>query len=132
MKAKDIIITIVLLVLVFTLASVCYSLGYRNGALRDFEMHRARGRLAADLLIYEEAQRGDLQAVRDHLGIVILGQTRTYEQAYGVPKGTDSFAQKFLAAQAIASRTESNLVPITAILTNFPHTPDAKVTVNGR
>ena len=63
--------------------------------------------------------------------MLILGQTRIYEQQYGVPTGTNSFAQKFATAQGIASQIESNLVPVSSILTNFPHTPDAKVTFGG-
>ena len=60
--------------------------------------------------------------------MVILGQTRVYEQQYGVPSGTNSFAQKFARAQIIASQVESNLVPVSSILTNIPQTPDAKIT----
>ena len=115
---KNIAIIVLLLALVltvFALASACYSLGYRNGVLRDFEAREARGRLGINLTIYKEAEHGDIQAVQLHLGMVILGQTRIYEQQYGVPTGTNSFAQKFAAAQAIASQVESNLVPVSSI-----------------
>jgi len=122
---------IAIIVLSLALAVVSYLLGYSNVALRDFEMREARGRLGINLRIYEEAQHGDFRAVQDHLGMLILGQTRIYEQQYGVPTGTDSFAQKFTAAQAIATQVESNLVLVSSILTNFPHTPDAKVTFGG-
>ncbi len=128
MKAKRIITIVLFLALLLAVASACYSLGYRSRALRDFEMGEARGRLGINLQIYEEAQRGDLQAVRGHLGLVILGQTRVYEQTYGAPIGADPFAQKFARAQDIASQIESNLVPVSSILTNPPPSPDAKVT----
>ena len=118
---------IVIIVLLLALAVVSYN----NFARRNFEMREARGRLGLNLQIYEEAQRGDLQAVQSHLGMLILGQTRTYQQQYGVPTGTDSFAQKFAVAQAIGTQVESNLVPMSSILTNLPHTSDAKITIGG-
>jgi hypothetical protein len=82
----------------------------RNVALRDSDMREAQGRVRLDLRIYEDAQHGDLRAVQDHLGMLILGQVRDYEQQYGVPLGTNSFAQKFATVQAIAKQVESNLV----------------------
>jgi hypothetical protein len=106
---------IVIIVLSLALAFVSYLLGYSNVTLRDFEAREARGRLGINLTIYKEAEHGDIQAVQQHLGMVILGQTRIYEQQYGVPTGTNSFAQKFAAAQAIASQVESNLVPVSSI-----------------
>lgn len=101
---------IAIIVLLLAVAALSYLLGYSNVTLRDFEMRQARGRLGINLRIYEEAQHGDLQAVQSHLGMIILGQTRIYEQQYGVPTGTDLFAQKFAAAQAIAAQVESRLV----------------------
>ena len=122
---------IVIIVLSLALAVVSYLLGWRNVSLRDFEAREARGRLGLDLVIYQELERGEFQRAKEHLGMVILGQTRIYELQYGLPTGTNSFAQKFATAQAIASQVERNLVPVSSILTNFPHTPDAKVTVGG-
>jgi hypothetical protein len=129
MKAKDIIVIMLLLALVFALGSACYNLGYRNGALRQIQTSEAKGRLGINLAIYKEAQNGDLQAVQQHLGMVILGQTRIYEQEFGVPTSTDSFAQKFVTAQTIAAQIESQLIPVSSILTNFQHRPDAKVPI---
>jgi len=106
---------IVIIVLSLALAFVSYLLGYSNVTLRDFEAREARGRLGINLTIYKEAEHGDIQAVQRHLGMVILGQTRIYEQQYGVPTGTNSFTQKFAAAQAISSQVESNLVPVNSI-----------------
>jgi hypothetical protein len=122
---------IVIIVLSLILAVVSYFLGYSNNTLRDFEMREAQGRLGLNLSIYNDMERGDFQKVKEHLGMVILGQTRIYEQQYGVPVGTNFFAQKFLAAQAIASQIESNLVPVNSILTNFPHSSGLKVTAGG-
>ena len=119
---------IAIIVLSLALAVVSYLLGWSNVSLRDFEASEARGRLGINLAIYKEMERGDFQRAKENFGMVILGQTRIYEQQYGVPTGTNSFAQKFAAAQAIASQVESNLVPLNSILTNFPHTPDAKIT----
>jgi len=120
---------IVVIVLSLALAVVSYLLGWSNGSLRDFEAREARGRLGMNLGIYQAMERGDFQRAKENMGIVILGQTRTYEQQYGVPTGTNSFAQKFEAAQAIASKVESSLVPLSSIITNVPHTPDFKITV---
>ena len=106
---------IVIIVLSLALAFVSYLLGYSNVTLRDFEAREARGRLGINLTIYKEAEHGDIQAVQRHLGMVILGQTRIYEQQYGVPTGTNSFTQKFAAVQAISSQVESNLVPVNSI-----------------
>jgi hypothetical protein len=122
---------IVIIVLSLALAVVSYLLGYSNVTLRDFEMREAQGRLGIDLNIYTEAAHGDFQAVQRHLGMVILGQTRIYEQMYGVPTGTNSFSEKFATAQAIASQVESNLVPVSSLFTNLPHKPDLKVTIGG-
>jgi hypothetical protein len=118
---------IVIIILSLVIAVVSYLLGWSNNSLRDFEASEARGRLGINLAIYQEMESGDLQRAKEHLGMVILGQTRIYEQQYGVPTGTNSFAQKFAAAQIIASQVESNLVSVSSILTNFPHTSDAKI-----
>ena len=123
---------IAIIIVSLTLAVVSYLLGWSNNTLRDVYAREARARLSINLRIYREAQRGDLQAVRRHLGMVVLGQTRVYEEQYGVPTGTDWFAQRFATAQTIASQIESNLVPVGALLTNVPHTPDAKITFEKR
>jgi hypothetical protein len=127
-KAKDIVIIVLLL----ALAVLSYVLGYRSGLLRDAQIRQARGRLNWNLTLYEKAERGDLRALTNHLGMIILGQTREFEKEFGVPTGTNYFVERFSKPQGIAARVESTLVPIGSILTNFPHTPDAKVTVEGR
>jgi hypothetical protein len=119
---------IAIIVLSLALAVASYLLGWSNVSLRDVEARDARGRLGFNLAIYQELERGDFQRAKEHLGMLLLGQTRVYEHQFGVPTGTNFFVQKFAAAQAIASQVESNLVPVSSILTNFPHTPDAKIT----
>lgn len=120
---------IVIIVLSLVLAVVSYLLGWSNVSVRDLMASEAKGRLGINLVIYQELERGQFQRAKEHLGMLILGQTRIYEQQYGVPTGTDSFTQKFATAQVIASQIESNLVPVSSILTNLPHTPDAKITI---
>ena len=119
---------IVVIVLSLVLAVACYLLGWSNVSIRDLQAREARGRLGLDLAIYQQLERGEFQRAKANLGLVILGQTRVYEQQYGVPTGTNWFAEKFAQAQTIASRVETNLVPVSSILTNLPHTPDAKIT----
>jgi hypothetical protein len=124
---KNVAITVLSLALVV----VSFYFGYSNNALRSFEMREAQSRMGLNLSIYNDAERGDFQRVKEHLGMVILGQIRIYKQKYGVPTGTNSFAQKFAAAQAIASQVESNLVPVSSIFTNFPHAPNLEITIDG-
>lgn len=111
---------IVIIVLSLALAVVSYLLGWSNVSVRDLSAREARGRLGLDLVIYQELERGEFQRAKQHLGMVILGQTLIYEQQYDVPTGTNSFAQKFATAQTIASQIESNLVPISSITNLLP------------
>ncbi len=106
MKAKDIIIIVLLL----ALAVVSYALGYRNGKFRDIERREAAARLSTSLLLYAVAEKGDMGKLRSDLGIVVLGQTRTFEERYGVPHSDDWFAERFAHAQTIATQIESRLV----------------------
>ena len=110
---------IAVIVLSLALAVVSYMLGWSNVSLLDHEAREARGRLGLNLTIYREMEHGDFQEAKEHLGMVILGQTRLYEHEFGVPTGTNVFVQKFATAQIIASNIESILVPISSI-TNHP------------
>jgi len=120
---------IVIIVLALALAVASYMLGWSNVSLRDHEAREAQGRVALSLAIYQEMERGDFERAKGHMGMVVLGETRHYEYEFGVPTGTNFFVQKFATAQAIASQIESTLVPLSSILTNVPHTPDAKITI---
>jgi hypothetical protein len=125
METKAMKNNIVVIVLSLALAGASYLLGFSNVTLRDFEMREARGRLGINLLIYEDAERGDLTEVKSRLGMVILGQTRIYEQQFGAPIGTDAFAQKFAMAQLISAQVANKLVSVKSIL------PGIKVTFSG-
>ena len=103
---------IVVIVLSLALAVACYFLGWSNVSIRDHQAREARGRLGLDLGIYQELERGEVQRAKADLGLIILAQTRVYEEQYGVPTGTNWFAEKFAKAQTIASQVESNVVPI--------------------
>jgi len=125
MKAKDIVIIALLL----AVAGLCYFLGYRTGAQRETQKSELRFLISLHNGLYRAAQRGDFQKIQSTLGIVLLGETRSYEHQFGVETGTNGFARRFAEAQTIARQVESQLVPASSILTNFSHTPDAKVTV---
>ena len=119
---------IVTIVLSLALAVVSYLLGWSNVSIRDLEAREARGRLGISLAIYQEMERGEIERAKETVGLVVLAETRMYEHQYGAPTGTNSFAQKFAAAQVIASQVEGKLVPISSIVTNLPHMKDVKVT----
>ena len=111
------------------LAVASYMLGWSNVSLRDHEAREAQGRLALNLGIYQLMERGDFQRAKEDMGMVILGQTRLYEDEFGVPTGTNVFAQKFATAQVIASQIESILVPISSITNHLP--PNMKLQTEG-
>ena len=121
MKFKDTVIV----VLAFALAVVSYLLGYRSGQLRDFELRAARARLNAHLILYDKAQRGDLQQVRSDLGLMLSGMTQTFAREFGAPEGTNAFAQRFARAQAISEQVEKTLVPASSIISEL-NKPDKK------
>ena len=120
---------IVIIVLALALAVASYMLGWSNVSLRDHETREAQGRIALSLAIYQEMERGDFERAKVHMGMVVLGETRYYEHEFGVPTGSNFFVQKFATAQAVASKIESTLVPVSSVLTNVLHTPDAKITI---
>jgi hypothetical protein len=111
---------VVVIVLSLVLAVASYMLGWNNVSLREHEAREAQGRLGLNLSIYRDLERGDFQRAKEHMGMVILGQTRLYEHEFGVPTGTNVFAQKFATAQLIASQIESTLVPISSITNHLP------------
>jgi hypothetical protein len=111
---------IVVIVLSLALAVGSYLLGWSNVSLRDSLASQASGRLGLNVAIYQEMESGDFQVAKEHLGMIILGETRIYEQQYGAPTGTNWFAMKFANEQAIASQVESKLVPISSITNHLP------------
>jgi|ERR1035437_6778633 hypothetical protein len=120
---------IAIIILSLALAVVCYFLGYRTGAQRETLRGDARFLISVHDALYHSAESGDLQKIQSTLGMVLLGEVRTYRHQFGDDSGTNGFAKRFADAKVIADRVESQLVPISSILTNLPHTPDAKVTV---
>jgi hypothetical protein len=122
---------ITIIVLSLLLAASTYYLGYMTGARREVLRSDARFRIVVHDALYHSAERGDLQKIQSTLGMVLLGEVRAYEYEFGDETGTNSFAKHYVDAKAIADKEESQLVPISSILTNFPHTPDAKITVGG-
>ena len=125
MKTKDIIIIVLLL----SVAGLCYLVGYRTGAQRETQKGDLRFLISVHNGLYQAAERGDLQKIQSDLGIVILGEVRTYENRFGADTAANGFARRFAEAQTIAQQVESRLVPVSSILTNLPHTSNATVTV---
>ena len=125
MKAKDIVIIALLL----ALAVVSYFLGCWTGAQRETSKGDARFLISVHQALYHSAESGDLQKIQSTLGMVLLGEVRTYQQHFGNETGTNGFAKRFTDAKSIADRVQSQLVPVSSILTNLPHTPDVKITV---
>ncbi len=125
MKVKDFVIIGLLLVL----AVVSYFLGYRTGAHREALRGDARFRVALLAATYHSAESGNFQKVKSNLGMALLIEVRSYQHQFGEETGTNNFAKRFAEAKSIADRVESQLVPISSILTNVPHSPDVKITV---
>ena len=125
MKTKDVIIIALLL----AIAVLAYTVGFRDGQRKNDELRSARARLGLNLNLYRTAQSGDLAKVVSDLGVVILAQTRTFEREFDDPTSSNAFGSGFTNAQAIAAQVERRMVPMSSLLTNFPHSPDAKVTV---
>jgi len=125
MKAKDIIIIALLL----TLAVVGYFLGFQRGSRLETLKGEARFRISVHQALYHSAESGDLQKIQSTLGMILLGEVRRYQHQFGDETSTNSFGKRFADAKLIADRVESQLVPVSVILTNFPHTPDAKITI---
>ena len=114
MKAKDIIIILLLL----AVAVLCYAVGYRTGAQRTDQRKEAEFRLIMDKAMYEALSRGDLRKVHSSFSMFLLGDVRDYERRFGAPSGTNRLARDFAVAQVIAREIESQLVPISSIATN--------------
>jgi hypothetical protein len=119
---------ITIIVLALLLAASTYYLGYMTGTRREVLKSDARFRISVHDALYHSAESGDLQKIHSTLGMVLLGEVRTYQYEFGDETGTNYFAKRYEDAKAIADRVESTLVTISSILTNVPHTPDAKIT----
>jgi len=120
------------LILVVSAVIACalsYAVGYHAGAMRLALKGQLEGDLMIALRTYQAAQATNWTKVQSTLATQVLALTRHYEQTYGVPTGTNRFAQHFPEAKAVADQIERQMVPLSSVLTNVPHTADAKVTV---
>jgi hypothetical protein len=126
MKSKNTVIVALLLTI------IC--LGFWIRAERQTLKDELRFQIALNDALCRLTEKGDfqkidLQNIRPDLRMELLGAVRLYERQFGDETGTNSFARHFADAKAIANQEESQLVPISSILTNLPHTPDAKITL---
>jgi hypothetical protein len=110
MKAKDVIIIILLLVITLLGSQICIQ--------RASQQKEAKFRLMSDKAMYEAAKQGDLKKIQSTFSIFLLSDVRDYERQFGVPNGTNHFTHDFAEAQIMASNIESKLVPISSIATN--------------
>ena len=122
MRLKNILVVVLLVVLTV----LSWYLWIRNAELRDQQVKHAEFDLNLNVSLYLTLKAGGVDKVQRSPGSTILGQTRDFERAYGVPAGTNSSAKQFARAQAIAAQVETNLVPITSIF------PDSKSSVSER
>jgi len=120
---------ITIIILALLLASSTYYLGYMTGARREVLRSNARFLISVHDAMYHSAEQGDVRKIQDNLGMVLLGEVRAYQYEFGDETGTNSFAKRYQDAKTIADRVQSTLVPLSSIITNLPHTPDAKVTI---
>jgi hypothetical protein len=131
MKGKD---TLFLCAL-FLVAVTFYLLGVRNGYRHRTNMmdaqqqlSEAQFRLMMCVKIESLWENADLQRARSDLGMLILMQTREYEQRFGPPSKADRFAQSFDQARLIADQVEAGLVPLESIGKQFGSNVTIRVT----
>ena len=124
MKLKDIVIVALLLMI------ICLSFWIR--AERQTLKDELRFQIALNDALCNLTEKELLQKIQPDLRMELLGAVRLYERQFGDETGTNSFARHFVDAKIIADKEQSQLVPISSILTNLPHTPDAKITLEGK
>ena len=114
------------LVLAALACVVIYQLGYRKAVQDDIVRGDAQFKIAVLHGLYRSAQSGDLQQVQSNAGIFLLGEVRAYEYRFGPVTGTNNFATRFHEAKQIADRVERQLIPLSSVFTNVPHSPNLK------
>ena len=124
MKA-NVILTIVILLAV---VAVSYEIGRRKGVQTAIVKGDAQFRIAVFHGLYLTAQRGDLASVQSNLASFLLGEVRAYQYRFGQETGTN-FGERFAEAKQIADRVERQLIPLSSVLTNVPHSPNVKITI---
>ena len=107
----------------------CWWFGYRAGTKESPAKKDKEGQLTLMYHTYRMVEITNWSKVHTAVGMQLLGLTRDYERRFGVPTGTNSFAQRFPQIQASATQFQSQLVPLSAAFTNLPLAPDFKVGV---
>ena len=120
-------------IIVVTLAIIaccfCYWLGFRTGAKESPLKGDREGHLFMALRMYQAMERTNYAKVQSTLAGQVFALTRDYERKYGIPIGTNRFAQTFAEAKAVANSFQKQLVPLGAALTNLPLAPSFKIGV---
>ena len=109
-----------------TLAAVSCIVGYAVGqrsAVRDQD----RFDLSVNLGLYRLLEKGDTNAVASKLRFLVYMDS-DYDSHFSSETVTAGFAKTLADARAIAAEERGQVVPVSSILTNIPHTPDAKIT----
>ena len=110
-----------------TLAAVSCIVGYAVGqrsAVRDQD----RFDLSVNLGLYRLLEKGDTNAVASKLRFLVYMDSDYYDSHFNSETVTAGFAKTLADARAIAAEERGQVVPVSSILTNIPHTPDAKIT----
>jgi hypothetical protein len=118
---------VIIIVVAVTLAAVSCIFGYAVGhrsAVRDQD----RFDMSVNLGLYRLLEKGDTNAVVSKLRFLVYMDSDYYDSHFGSETVTASFAKTLVDARAIAAEERRHVVPISSILTNIPHTPDAKIT----
>jgi hypothetical protein len=94
---------------------IFYLVGYRNGSKESPLQEDRQGEVVFTLGAYKAAEATNWTKVQSFLSVEIVSFTRDYERRFGVPSGTNSFANRFAEAKTVADRVEAQMVPVSAI-----------------
>jgi hypothetical protein len=108
---------LILIVAVILACVATYLAGYRAGAKLPEEGDR-QASLILGVSLYQTMETNQAMAQRI-LGTRIANVARDYEQRFGIPRGTNQFAQLFMQAKAIAARMAKAPVLSGEASTNF-------------
>ena len=122
MNAKILIAIVVVLAAV----GISYDVGRRTGVQTAIVQGDAQSRIAVFHALYLCAQKGDVTNMQSSLGIFLLGEVRAYEYRFGQATDTNRFGERFREAKQIADQVERQLIPLSSLVTNVPHSPNVK------
>lgn len=122
----------ILAVIALIACCFCWWFGYRAGTKDSPRRADREAQLVFAYRTYQLVQTTNVSKVRTAVGMQLVQLTRDYERLFGTPAGTNRFAQRFPEIRAAATQFESQLVPLSAALTNLPLAPDLKVGVERR